>query len=154
MAEKDLLAELARIVSSSQNRVASLQEIADLIKAFGSYRWVGLYDVNRRSGVVKNLVWSGPSAPAYPAFPIAKGLTGVAVSERTTVNVGNVTADARYLTALGTTRSEIIVPIFNREGTKVLGTIDVESEALHAFSKDAEDLLRSCSVVIQRLWNH
>jgi GAF domain-containing protein len=150
--ENRFLVELANTVSSSQHRVASLQEIANHIKAYGSYRWVGLYDVDHRSGVVTNIVWRGPGAPAYPVFPISRGLTGAAVAERRTVNVGNVSTDGRYLTALGTTQSEIIVPVFDREGASVVGTIDVESEALNAFSKDAEDFLRSCSAVVQPLW--
>jgi GAF domain-containing protein len=150
--EKALLAALERIVSSSLCRVDALQGIANCIKNYGPYRWVGLYDVDHESGVVTNIVWSGPSAPAYPTFSIAQGLTGTAVAERTTVNVGNVATNARYLTALGTTRSEIIVPVFDRVGTSVVGTIDVESEALDAFSKEAEDLLGSCSAVIQSLW--
>jgi GAF domain-containing protein len=150
--ENRFLVELASMVSSSQHRIASLQEIANHIKVYGSYRWVGLYDVDHRSGLVTNIVWSGPGAPAYPVFPIAGGLTGAAVAERRSVNVGDVSTDGRYLTALGTTRSEIIVPVFDREATNVVGTIDVESEALNAFSKDTEDLLRSCSAVIQPLW--
>jgi putative methionine-R-sulfoxide reductase with GAF domain len=148
----ELLAGLAKMVSSSQHRVTSLQEIANHIRTYGSYRWVGLYDVNHRSGVVTNLVWSGPSAPAYPTFPMTNGLTGAAVTERATVNVGDVSADGRYLTALGTTRSEIIIPVFDREGASVVGTIDVESEALDAFGKDVEDLLQSCAAMIRPLW--
>ena len=48
-------------------------------------------------------------------------------SFRAAVNVGDVSADPRYLTTLGTTRSEIIAPVFDRQGN-VAGTIDVESE--------------------------
>jgi hypothetical protein len=52
--------------------------------------------------------------------------------------VGEVSEDPLYLTAFGSTRSEIIVPIVEG-GKKVVGTIDVESERKDAFS-EAEPL--------------
>lgn len=106
-----LIADLEGIVArSSTSRTASLQLIVDTIRQSGSYGWVGLYDIDHTAGVGKKIAWSGPGAPAYPEFPITKGLTGVAVAERRTVNVGDVSADEHYLTAFGTTKSEIIVP--------------------------------------------
>jgi len=113
---------------------------------------VGLYEVDRAAGTVTNIVWSGPGAPEYPAFPIAMGLTGAAISARKTVKVGDVTTDPRYLTAFGTTRSEILVPVLDVAGKNVLGTIDVESERPNAFSEEVRVLLETCSNVIRLLW--
>ena len=86
-----------------------------------------------------------------PTFSIAKGLTSRAIAQVKTVNIGDVSSDPRYLTALWTTRSEIIVPVLNREG-KVVGTIDVESERPNAFDKETEGLLERCAVVLQPLF--
>ena len=148
----ELLSNLGNIVLATRDRVASLQEVANLIRNHASYRWVGLYDVDYAAGVVTNVAWSGPGAPEYPTFPLTKGLTGAAVAERQIVNVGDVFADPRYLTAFGTTRSEIIIPVFDRETRSVVGTIDVESEELNAFSRDVQTLLQACSEVIRPLW--
>lgn len=148
----ELLLDLRNIVLTTRDRVASLQEVANLIRSHASYRWVGLYDVNYAAEVVTNVVWSGPGAPEYPIFPLTKGLTGAAVAERRIVNVGDVFADPRYLNAFRTTRSEIIVPVFDREGRSVIGTIDVESEEPNAFSKEVQTLLQACSEVIRPLW--
>ena len=112
----------------------------------------GLYDVDHAAGLVRNVTWSGPGAPEHPTFPLTKGLTSAAVAQKQIVNVGDVLADARYLTAFGSTRSEIIVPVFDEEGKSVVGTIDVESEEPNAFNKDVQDLLEACSVVIRPLW--
>ena len=147
-----LTAGLRNIVSTARDRAASLQQAADLLKSAGGYRWVGLYDVDRAAGIVTNIVWSGPGAPEYTTFPITKGLTGAAISARRTVNVGDVAADPRYLTAFGTTRSEIIVPVLDRPGQYVVGTIDVESEMPNAFSREVKTLLETCSDVIRPLW--
>src|SRR6267143_6079951 len=123
-----LMSELGILVSAARDRLAALQCVAELLRSSGRYRWVGLYDVDRAAGTVTNIVWSGPGPPEYPAFPITKGLTGAVISTRKTVNIGDVAADPRYLTAFGTTKSEIIVPILDRTKQKVIGTIDVESE--------------------------
>jgi GAF domain-containing protein len=147
-----LLSELGKVVSDNKNRTASLQQVADILKNAGNYRWAGLYDVDHANGKVSNIVWSGQGAPEHPSFPLTKGLTSAAVSEQKTINVGDVTADPRYLTAFGTTHSEIIVPIFNSSHQTVVGTIDVESDKQNAFSSDAQDFLEACADVIQSLW--
>jgi hypothetical protein len=54
-----LTTNLYNIVSSVKDRVAALQAVAELLKSSGSYRWVGLYDVDRAAGIVTNVVWSG-----------------------------------------------------------------------------------------------
>lgn len=143
---------LERAVAEATDRTAALQRIARLIQDSGGYRWVGIYDVDRASGTVRNIVWSGPAAPEYPTFSIHQGLTASAVATRKTVNVGDVAADARYLTAFGTTKSEIIVPVLDGTREHVVGTIDVESEAPSAFGRDVQTLLEECSRIIEPLW--
>jgi GAF domain-containing protein len=153
MTDRDVLvAILEPIVSSKVRRVVLLQAVADTIRHVGDYRWVGLYDVDHRAGVVRNVVFSGPGAPAYPQFPINKGLTGAAIVEMRTINAGDVAADRRYLTAFGSTRSEIIVPIFDEAGQKVIGTVDVESELRDAFNGETQMLLERCADVVSPLW--
>jgi L-methionine (R)-S-oxide reductase len=147
-----LMIDLQNLVSNARDRVAALQGAAEVLRSSGNYRWVGLYDVDRAAGTVTNIVWSGPGAPEYPAFSINEGLTGAAISTRKTVNVGDVAADPRYLTAFGTTRSEIIVPVFDGAGESVVGTIDVESDKPNAFSEDVQALLEGCASVIRPLW--
>ena len=124
-----LLSSLEHIATTAHNRQAALEQIAALLQRSAGYRWVGLYDIDHAAGLVRNITWSGPGAPEHPTFPLTKGLTSAAVGQKQTINVGDVSADARYLTAFGTTRSEIIVPVFDGEGKSVLGTIDIESEA-------------------------
>lgn len=147
-----LMTDLHTLVSTQKDRVAALQGIAELLRTSGGYRWVGLYDVDHSSGMVSNIVWSGPDAPGYPAFPVTKGLTGAAISSGKTVNVGDVAADPRYLTAFGSTKSEIIVPVLDGASQTVVGTIDVESEEPNAFTEDVQALLEDCSDVICPLW--
>lgn len=68
------------------------------------------------------------------------------------MNSGDVARDTHYLTAFGTTRSEIIVPVFDAMRNTVLGTIDVESERLQAFSDEDQVFLEDCAEIIRSLW--
>jgi L-methionine (R)-S-oxide reductase len=108
------------------------QRAVDRIREKTGRRWVGIYEVT--AGEVRNVAWSGPSAPAHPVFPVDKGLTGTAIASRATVVSNDVAADPRYLTALDSTGSELIAPIL--VDGEVRGTLDVEDERTGAFSAD------------------
>jgi L-methionine (R)-S-oxide reductase len=146
-----LWSRISEIAGEPQPRLDRLQKVAATLRQSAGYRWVGLYQVDVERGEVRNLVWDGPAAPEYPTFPITKGLTSSAIAEKRTVNVGDVGADPRYLTALGSTRSEIIVPILSDQG-QVIGTIDIESERPDAFGRSTERLLEDCAVRLRRLF--
>lgn len=152
VSSSDLLEELRRLVDGAGDRRERAKRIADAIRAAGSHRCVGIYDVDARLGRVSNLAWTGPAAPAHPIFPITRGLTGRAIAERRTVNVGDVARDPAYLTALGDTRSEIIVPILAGDSDHVVGTIDVEGESPNEFNPEIQALLESCARAIRGLW--
>ena len=130
----ETLEALRAILESPGDRTQKARRVAETIRRSADYRWVGIYDVDAGRGEVSNIAWSGPAAPAHPVFPITQGLTGEAVAGRTTLNVGDVTRNQRYLTTFGTTRSEIIVPVLDEGSREVVGTIDVESEAVNAFA--------------------
>jgi L-methionine (R)-S-oxide reductase len=152
MDRNELLAALKRIVANLRNRQTTLEQVASLIRRSGQHRWVGLYDLDHSSGMVRIVVWNGPGAPKFPTFPMTQGLTGSVAAGRKTVNVGNVAADSRYLTAFRTTKSEIIVPIFDPAREKVVGTIDVESEQENAFDSHTQGVLEDCAELLRPLW--
>lgn len=143
--------KLKAMLATDLDRAAKARRLADVIREFGTYRWVGIYDVDMDQGLVSNVAWSGAGAPEYPVFPISKGLTSRAIANKATVNVGDVQADPDYLTALSTTRSEIIVPVVDGRG-EVAGTIDVESERPHAFDISAQQTLEQCAETLKTFW--
>jgi L-methionine (R)-S-oxide reductase len=91
--------------------------------------------------------------PPRALYPTCwKGVTSRAIAGRRTINVGDVANDPDYLTALGSTRAEIIIPVLDRSGNRVIGTIDVESERPDAFNSVTQDLLEGCVRVIRGFW--
>jgi L-methionine (R)-S-oxide reductase len=152
MLRSNLLDEIRKLLAQDLDRVSTARAIADAIRQEGTYRWVGLYDVDIQRGVVSNIAWSGAGPPEYPIFPSTKGLTSRAIAEKKTINVDDVTNDPDYLPALATTRSEIIVPVFDVGRNSVVGTIDVESERSHAFDPSAQNQLEECAAVLRVFW--
>lgn len=148
MAEELFLARLRELLRGTPDRALAAKSVAEAIAGERGYRWVGIYEVTAAD--IGMIACTGSTPPAFPRFPLSKGLCGSAVALRSVVNVDNVQEDPRWLTTFGTTRSEIIVPIITAAG-QVIGLIDVESDRLNAFSRDDEGFLTSCAPILLRL---
>jgi L-methionine (R)-S-oxide reductase len=144
------LNQILMTAAGSDDRAVKAKRLAELIQKLGEYRWVGIYDV--RPETVSIVGWSGPSAPAYPSFPVTKGLTGSAIESKKTVIVGDVRNDPRYLTAFGNTLSVMIVPVLHPGDGRVVGTVDVESEKVNAFSSRDREMIEQCTQAALPLW--
>ena len=144
------LNQIRSTAASGGDRAERAKRLAELIRKLGDYRWVGIYDVGEEN--VSIIAWSGPSAPAYPTFPVSKGLTGAAIAQKKAVVVGDVRNDPRYLTAFGSTLSEIIVPVLSPGDERVIGTVDVESEHANAFSARDRQIIEQCAQAALPLW--
>ncbi|MCI0330093.1 MAG: GAF domain-containing protein [candidate division Zixibacteria bacterium] len=139
------------LLQASGNRADKAKALAELIRAHRGYHWVGLYDVS--STHISAIAWTGNEAPAFPSFPVTKGLNGAAVAEKKPVIVQDVAQDSRYLVTFGATRGEAIFPVFTPDGSRVIGTIDVESDRVNAFQAEDEAFLQECSALLRPLWN-
>jgi L-methionine (R)-S-oxide reductase len=146
----NVLGQIRMTAASGGDRAIRAGRLAEMIRKLGEYRWVGVYDVDEQD--VSIIGWSGPSAPEHPTFPITKGLTGAAVREKKAVVVGDVRNDPRYLTAFGSTLSEIIVPVLAPGGERVMGTVDVESERADAFGTADQTMIEQCAQAALPLW--
>jgi len=82
-----------------------------------------------------------PEIKAGLRIPLNQGITGWVARERQAVCVGDVTADPRYMMAVGApgVGSEMAAPLV--VGERVIGVVNVESPRLNAFSGDDLHLL-------------
>ena len=144
-----ILDAVRSILAGDQRRADTASRVAAIIRQAGPYRWVGLYDVDRSE--ISTIAWSGEQAPTYPRFPMTRGLGGAVVSTGQSIVVGDVTKDPRYLTTFGSTRSELVVPVRDLEGT-IIGLIDVESEMVNAFSEHDRQALEHCARILTPLF--
>jgi len=143
------LHRLRLLVETPGDRATRACVAAELIRAARGYHWVGLYDVTAFH--ISAIAWTGRTAPAHPTFPRDQGLNGAAVAAAVPIVVQDVRQDPRYLTTFGATRAEAIFPV--RAGDRgVVGTIDVESDHVDAFSAEDERFLELCAGALEPLW--
>jgi GAF domain-containing protein len=143
-----LLKELGVFALAGGRTPARLKQMAEMIREACDYRWVGIYKATRTEFVIA--AGTGTCPPAYPRFPIAQGLCGAAAESRKTVCVGDVHRDPRYLPTFGSTQSEIVVPIIDKEN-HIVGMLDVESANLNAFDKDDRHFLEHVAPLLVRM---
>ncbi|MGH9718432.1 MAG: GAF domain-containing protein [Candidatus Acidiferrales bacterium] len=146
----NVLGQIRMTAASGGDRAIRAKRLAEMIRKLGEYRWVGVYDVDEQG--VSIIGWSGPSAPEHSTFPITDGLTGAAIREKKAVTVGDVRNDPRYVTLFGDTLSEIIVPVLAPGGSRVMGTVDVESERADAFTPADQKMIEQCAGAALPLW--
>jgi GAF domain-containing protein len=134
-----------RIVNRESEADEVLRQVVDVLHdRFERYSWVGIYLVEEGDLVLGP--WKGPEATEHVRIPIGKGICGAAAASGYTEVVDDVDADDRYLSCFVSTRSEIVVPIVY-EG-RVVGEIDIDSDAPAAFGDDDRALLERVAVLI------
>ena len=111
--------------------------VGHLRDAFPNFHWVGVYLLEEET--LRLAAWKGPQATEHVAIPVGQGICGLAARTKETVVVPDVSKDPRYLACFPSTRSEIVVPI-QAEG-RVHGEIDIDSDALDAFSPQDRQFL-------------
>ena len=134
-AHGDALNLVRAAIAEAAEPEAAAQRVVDLLhERFPNYDWVGIYWVDGDDLVLGS--WTGPEATDHTRIPIGTGVCGAAAASGRTEIVPDVKADPRYLACFASTRSEIVVPIF--EGAEVVGEIDIDGSDLDAFgSTDA-----------------
>lgn len=142
--------EIVSVLDSTESRVEKARRIAEIIRGSHDYRWTGIYEIAGEE--IAAIAWTGADPPAFPRFPKNQGLCGEAVRLGAAVVVGDVNKDPRYLTTFGSTRSEIVVPIFHATTRVPVGVIDVESEQLDAFNDWDRAFLEGCAALAIKLW--
>ena len=141
----------SEILKSNNSRGEKAKMIADKIRLSKGYPWTGVCDVTENE--IKIISCAGRSEPLIPSFPKDKGLNGRAVMQGRTVVVNDIDKDEDYLLTFTNTKSEIVVPVFDKTGKNIVGTIDVEGEKTNAFTDEDVRFLEDCAKEISELWS-
>ena len=126
----DALNLVRQEVAEAPGPEAAAQRAVEVLHdRFGHYDWIGIYWVDGEALALGP--WIGPEATEHFRIPIGTGICGAAAASGQTEIIDDVNADPRYLACFTTTRSEIVVPIF--DGGEVVGEIDIDGSDLAAF---------------------
>jgi L-methionine (R)-S-oxide reductase len=147
-AHGDALNGLRAAISDAPTPEAAAQRAIELLHdRFAHYDWVGIYWVDGPDLVLGP--WIGPEATEHTRIPIGTGVCGAAAESGRTEIVPDVDADPRYLACFATTRSEIVVPIF--DVGEVIGEIDVDGSDLDAFDDTDARFLEEVAALVAPL---
>ena len=142
---RSALEAIDRILNSEPDSDEVLRRAVEVLHdRFDHYSWVGVYLVEGDDLVLGP--WRGPQATEHVRIPIGEGVCGAAAASGRTEIVDDVNADPRYLACFVSTRSEIVVPIAYQG--KVVGEIDIDSDAPAAFGEADRAFLERVAVLV------
>jgi GAF domain-containing protein len=118
--------------------------VCELYHGFDHFDWVGFYRVTG-----PEMLKIGPYQGRHGGliFPVARGVCGAAARERRTQVVPDVEACPGHIACSSSTRSEIVVPVFDGAGA-LIAVLDVDSDLPSAFdAADVEALEAICAEI-------
>ncbi|MBK8303799.1 MAG: GAF domain-containing protein [Pyrinomonadaceae bacterium] len=141
----EIVPQIDSLVFGETDVVANLANIAAVLREAFGFFWVGFYVA--KDGELVLGPFQGPLACTRIAFDA--GVCGHAYTTRETVIVPNVNEFPGHIACATASKSEIVVPILNSDGT-VFGVLDVDSDTLDDFSQTDADGLGRVVKTIER----
>jgi sigma-B regulation protein RsbU (phosphoserine phosphatase) len=137
----ETLAEIGHEISAILDPDELLTRMAHLIKRVIDYRIFGiaLLDEETQMLEMKVAIQYGEDSRALAPVKLGEGLVGYAALHKEVVLVPDVTKDPRYINAVPSVRSELVIPLMLKE--RCIGVFDLESPERDAFNRKHVKLL-------------
>lgn len=135
---RELSARLRALAEGETDAVALMATLAcELHHADDRFNWTGFYRVTG-PGVLK----IGPYQGGHGCLTIAfdRGVCGAAARSGEVQLVDDVEAFPGHIACSSTTRSELVVPVWNGAG-ELIGVLDIDSDKPAAFTREDADAL-------------
>ena len=139
-AYEELESQTNAVLEGIDDPVAAMATISALIHNSLGHLWTGFYRVVEPGRLLRVGPYQGTLGCMEIEF--GKGVCGTAAAEARTIIVEDVHAFPGHITCDARSRSEIVVPVFGRNG-ELIAVLDIDSEEPGAFGeKDREGLER------------
>lgn len=140
-----LVKQVESLLEGEDNTTGQLANAAALLHETMGWWWTGFYLVD---GDTLRL---GPFQGPIACYNIkrGRGVCGTAWDEDRTIVVPDVEQFPGHIACSSESRSEIVVPLHNREG-KVAGVLDIDSRDLAAFDEDDAHGLEAIARIIEQ----
>ena len=123
-----LTEQIKALIEGETDSVAVMANVCAAIHETMGFFWTGFYRV-----IGKELVlgpFQGPVACMH--IPLGKGVCGAAWQRKETIVVPDVEHSPGHIACSSLSRSEIVVPLFSKEG-EVTAVLDIDSKELATF---------------------
>ncbi|MFN2500568.1 MAG: GAF domain-containing protein [Pyrinomonadaceae bacterium] len=141
-----IIPQIESLVSHETDLVANLANIAAVLREAFGFFWVGFY-LKKDDQLVLG-PFQGPLACTRINFD--QGVCGHAFTTGETTVVPSVDDFPGHIACSSAARSEIVVPIFNRQG-EVFAVLDVDSDKPNDFSEADRDGLEKTAKIVERI---
>ncbi len=144
---KEITPQIKSLIADETDLIANLANISAVLKEAFGFFWVGFYLTKENQLVL------GPfqGTLACTRIDFGKGVCGYCYTTRETVIVPNVEEFAGHIVCSSASKSEIVLPIFDKNG-EVFGVLDVDSDELDDFSEiDADGLKEIVTIIEEKL---
>lgn len=134
------LKNIRAICAGENDVIANMATIAcELFHDDTRFDWVGFY-----RNIGGDILKIGPYQGGHGCLTIAfsRGVCGAAATQRRTQLVADVDAFAGHIACASSTRSEIVLPVFDAAGA-LLGVLDIDSNQRDAFTVQDQVALES-----------
>lgn len=122
------------VLDGIHDEVAEMATVSCLLHHAFGHLWTGFYRVVEPGRLLRVGPYQGTLGCLD--IPFGRGVCGTAAAEARTVVVADVQAFPGHITCDARSRSEIVVPVHDRDG-RLLAVLDVDSEQVGTF--DDED---------------
>lgn len=139
-----LIPQLEALVSSENDLIANLSNIAAAFKQSMNFFWVGFYLVKENQLVLGP--FQGPIA--CTRINLGKGVCGTAWKEKKTIIVPNVDEFPGHIACSSDAKSEIVLPAFKNDS--VFLVLDVDSDTLSDFDSIDKEALEKVMRLIEK----
>ncbi len=141
----EVAGRIRAVCDGETDDVALMATVAcELYHGFGHFDWVGFYRVTG-----PEMLKIGPYQGGHGclSIPFTRGVCGATARERRTQIVPDVDLFPGHIACASSTRSEIVVPVFDGTGA-LIAVLDVDSDTPAAFDEvDAEALEAICAEI-------
>jgi GAF domain-containing protein len=144
-----LLPQLKALVEGEEDMIANLANITAALKQTFGFYWIGFYLVK------KNELVLGPfqGTLACTRIALGKGVCGTAWKEAKTIIVDDVDKFPGHIACSSASKSEIVVPIYNKE-KKVIAVLDIDEDKYACFDETDKLHLEKLALLVTSIINN
>ena len=143
----DLKSRCLALTDGEDDAIAIMATLAgELYHSVEGFDWVGFYRVT-----APKVLKIGPYQGGHGCLqiPFDKGVCGAAARQEQTQLVDDVDTFPGHIACASSTRSELVVPCFNRQG-EVFAVLDIDSDQPAFFTKAHQDFCEDLLAAVFR----
>lgn len=143
----DVLEEIKAVIEGETSQTARYATASCLLaQSFDYFFWTGFYEVDP---LKENELVVGPYQGTLGCLriPYSRGVCGACATQGQTIIVDDVHAFPGHIACDSQTNSEIVVPVFNKEG-ELKAVLDVDSTSLNSFDRDDKVGLEAIAAIL------